>query len=305
MKNTLRALFPTEEHGLGFRYFDGAAAWPFEPAHGGPHWRKAWWCAQLALLAYTRDEDRVAQCLARGGLQGRLIRSGQAECLLAHDGHGHAWLAFRGTEIVTPTDAGGSLAGLVERFVASGWDWRLNLDFLPVAPVEGQPEKVHRGFLAALQSLEDSKLREAVAAVSLSSLWLTGHSLGAAIATLAAGTAWGRRASGLYTFGSPAVGNAAFGHSLHVPHVRIVNGRDAVPLLPPPGLGAVHAGRLAHLDVPSCAEVFEAVGVRDEPAGLLDALSPSADTVAAGFAHHAPLMYVAQCARQIRAGAAL
>jgi hypothetical protein len=74
----------------------------------------------------------------------------------------------------------------------------------------------------------------------------TGHSLGAAAATLAT-SLWPRAA--LYTFGSPRVGNPAFGDTLRGSRVeRFVNCCDLVCRVPPEGLGYVHVGALRYLD---------------------------------------------------------
>lgn len=87
-------------------------------------------------------------------------------------------------------------------------------------------------------------------------LWITGHSLGGALANLAANefSAAGIVAvAGAYTYGAPRVGDAAFASAYHIPHFRIENGHDVVPHLPPPpslvGLGRmILAGPLDALE---------------------------------------------------------
>lgn len=59
------------------------------------------------------------------------------------------------------------------------------------------------------------------------SVWFTGHGLGAAPATPA--TSRYGRATGLYTFGSPHVGDRAFAGSFGTPAYRFVNASDPVP----------------------------------------------------------------------------
>ena len=300
MKRTLRAIFPTEEHDpdLGFTYF-GHAGRPFGAAAPAPSWHKAWWCAQLALLAYTNEQAVVDRCLAPAGLTGQLHAAGNNQCLLAHDGAGNAWLAFRGTEIVAPSHFNLPLSALVERFRASGWDWLGNLNLVPVAWRHGTG-RVHQGFQDGFEALATNTTWAAeVERVSHASLWLTGHSLGGALATLAAASPLGARAAGLYTFGSPPVGDSAFGHAVRVPHLRFVNGRDAVPRVPLGAVGFEHHGQPVERPVESVSGLFAHVGVRDGVAGLVQFLSPGGDALPAGFSHHAPLLYVAQCAAHL------
>lgn len=88
---------------------------------------------------------------------------------------------------------------------------------------------VHRGFLAAFEAIQPAL---ATHIHSLQTpLYFTGHSLGGALATLAAHAFPGNK---LYTFGSPRVGNEAFVRQLesHTAPIRIVNHCDIVTTLP-------------------------------------------------------------------------
>jgi triacylglycerol lipase len=97
---------------------------------------------------------------------------------------------------------------------------------------------MHRGFVQAYFSVR-SMIHDFIKARQLSTVTVTGHSLGGALAILCAldvqynfGT---QVAVDCYTFGAPKVGNSAFRDSFNrrVPsNFRFVNGMDLVPELP-------------------------------------------------------------------------
>ena len=95
--------------------------------------------------------------------------------------------------------------------------------------------RVHRGFHQALHSVWDD-LERVIASQARARLWLTGHSLGGALAML---FAWRceRWVDGLYTFGQPRVGDAHFAESygyggLKFRTFRVVHADDIVPRVP-------------------------------------------------------------------------
>lgn len=126
-------------------------------------------------------------------------------------------------------------------------DWKTNLkirlkEFTILADQEAVPPKgrVHRGFCDAWQSVEkmvvyylkkwwndDTKL------------WITGHSLGGALAAMATISleAQGFKVSGLYTFGQPRIADWQMVNYMNSRMldrmVRYVNNNDVVPLIPP------------------------------------------------------------------------
>jgi len=77
-------------------------------------------------------------------------------------------------------------------------------------------------------------------------VWITGHSLGAALATLAAHR-YGA-AQVLYSFGSPLVGDAEFRNRFRATHFRVVNNTDIVTRVPPEALGYRHVGDMISID---------------------------------------------------------
>lgn len=125
-------------------------------------------------------------------------------------------------------------------------DWLGNLNALSTSRSYG---KVHRGFLAALQVVE-AQLQPILANLNGRRLLLTGHSLGGALATVAAAEWQGRLPiTWVYTYGQPAVGKGTFPQffAKHYgkKHIRFVNDDDVVTRVPP---GFVHVGRLCHFD---------------------------------------------------------
>ncbi|MCI5125416.1 MAG: lipase family protein [Candidatus Electrothrix sp. AR5] len=109
-------------------------------------------------------------------------------------------------------------------------------------PSKDQPlGKVHRGFYHALKSVWSKVAKEIVSLrTNEQSVWFTGHSLGAALTTLAAATLYfydkKQLVSGVYTFGQPRVGNSDFATlynaDLKEKTFRIVNNNDVVTRVP-------------------------------------------------------------------------
>jgi hypothetical protein len=107
-------------------------------------------------------------------------------------------------------------------------------------------------------------------------LWITGHSLGGALATLAgAKCKWTSNLDPIvYTFGAPRVGDANFGEHYPVNLVRFENRYDLIPLLPPSGK-LIQALRMLSSDVEAALERW---------------FGP--DFVSSGYAHLGELQYI-------------
>jgi hypothetical protein len=233
---TLAALYPPIR---GYRYFDAAPGWAFDARADVEVPQQAWWLAEHALLAYERTA-KVAATLAAAGYRSAIAHdrasSGFAYAAIGAD---HGILAFRGTEALTPGDSWRKLASVAR-------DWWIDARVRQADdPLGGQ---VHAGFQHAL----DAIWPQLAAVLNEAPLWwLSGHSLGGALAALAgprlraAGTGLG----GVITYGQPRVGNDGCASRLAaLPLLRVVNACDLVPELPPEVLGYRHAGLLRHLD---------------------------------------------------------
>lgn len=110
----------------------------------------------------------------------------------------------------------------------------------------------HAGFDAGVDTVW-AALLEAIAGGG--DVWLTGHSLGGALATVAALRLLreGLDVTGICTYGAPRTGDAAFAAALRAEGMgarllRLVYGSDIVPTLPPPEapFGYRHVGSSAH-----------------------------------------------------------
>ncbi|WP_218563860.1 lipase family protein [Marinospirillum perlucidum] len=148
-------------------------------------------------------------------------------------------LAFRGTE--------GKLA-----------DWATDARIFKRQWTQAQPlGAVHRGFYSALSSLWEA-LEEEVAHLRTNnqSLWITGHSLGGALASLAAATFELQHpqqgVNGVYTFGQPRIADQEFSQNynklLKERSFRCVNNNDVVTRVPPQIFGYSHVGKLLYFD---------------------------------------------------------
>jgi hypothetical protein len=191
---------------------------------------------------------------------------------------GVAYVAFRGTQ---PDSVSDMLADA--RFGLRPW------------PGGG---RVHHGFRDAFEALhaaindwlEDPGHRDL-------QLVVTGHSLGAAMATIMAGS---YPAASLVTFGSPRVGDAAFVARFAGRDVRrYVDCTDMVARVPPELLGYAHLAGLRYIDRNGAVAAVEPTKAQieaDRAAARLDYLHCLVDVwhnvPARDLADHAPINYV-------------
>lgn len=103
----------------------------------------------------------------------------------------------------------------------------------------------HRGFDQAYKNISSS-LRVSLRFRNIP-LYITGHSLGAAIAVIATQDLDSDNLAACYTFGCPRVGNAEFDRSVKAPVYRVVNAADGVARVPFFIMGRIHVGDLRYL----------------------------------------------------------
>jgi triacylglycerol lipase len=221
------------EPGLSRDFFDAGYEVAFDPEGDNFNLQNALWLAELSRLIYRqeRDENPAASGPKRSEI---LARVGLTEQLFVNN---------NGTQCALLGPATKKWTALVFRGTNAPDDWLINLE----AQLTGWDEggSVHKGFKEALNSVWPEL--ESALEGSAAPLFYAGHSLGAALATLAASK---RPPAAVYTFGSPRVGNDLFVDSLgDQPIYRVVNGRDAVCQvpLPLPRIGFQHAGQMYYL----------------------------------------------------------
>jgi hypothetical protein len=239
-------------------------------------------CAELSRLAYASfDGDAPALREALRPASVELLRTfsvGGAQAFAARIPSGQVILAFRGTQAGDPTDL------------------FTDADFRPEKR-EPFPGLVHAGFARSFLDLRPELKAFLDAPPATPPLVLTGHSLGAALATLAASAAPGCH---LITFGSPRVGDADFVEGCRPAQVeRYVDCCDVVTMLPPENvLGYAHLGQMRYIDHHGVLHEPGEGGIvaADRDAGRLHYLSHYAfahGTVAVReLADHAPANYI-------------
>ncbi len=194
-------------------------------------------CARLCRLVYD-DENDIRSELERANVGAvDFFKDDEYDifgCIAAWPDH--LVVAFRGT--------------------ANLRNWLLNLRIQP-HPLHEYSDRVsvHTGFHTAFTTVEKQVLRvlDRHMQDKRRKIYLTGHSLGGAIATIATAYFSNRKdhdmrdyVSACYTFAAPRVGNKDFDIFVRAPLYRITRGTDLVPALPTriflPGFGRFHQG---------------------------------------------------------------
>jgi hypothetical protein len=213
--------------------------------------RTAWVMASMAQLVYERFEEGgkarelLVEKLKGGGFQ--LIGEFTApetdtQAFLVSNGE-YAVLAFRGTEVTKKTD----IATDAKASKAS--------------VIEG---RVHRGFAEAYKSVEAQVLK-GIGKTGGLPLYITGHSLGAALATVAAqylerDPVLRDQIAACYTFGSPRVGNREYDREFKSAMYRVVNTTDIVTVVPLLAMGYIHIGDVRFLE-PGMGEIRRGIPI--------------------------------------------
>ena len=221
-----------------YTFFENAVDHPFQPNETDVNLRNAWWLMDAALLSYSSPAD-VDKAFSNAGLGATVKTFSGKTSTQAYVASSRDWivLAFRGTQ--------------VDDFLSSVIDWSVDALIVPV--LDSHSNLVHGGFLAAVKEVWNDVVTHitGLQAAQARPLWITGHSLGAALATLAANLCTDQPnqlgLKGLYTYGSPRVGDLAFGRRIPCKVRRFRNSSDIVTHVP---IGIVfrHVGELQFID---------------------------------------------------------
>ena len=113
--------------------------------------------------------------------------------------------------------------------------------------------RVHRGFkkeVDDLWPLIEKRLIE-----NTKTLWFCGHSLGGAMAAISAGRCYlshiESMPKGLFTYGSPRVGDNRYVNHVKLEYFRWVNNNDIVTQVPPAWMGYRHTGQEMYINAVS------------------------------------------------------
>jgi triacylglycerol lipase len=205
--------------------FDSTAETEFDLGNA----RAMMWLSQLAYE--TPHESKVQDILKAWNLEMRAFKSNDpitglpphSACVVVAGGHGATLVSFAGTDPLK-----------VE-------DWITDFS------IRQKTMTLHSGFQAAVESVWSLIEAAITSRPAEQPVFFTGHSLGGALAIIAAERALRElqvQAKAVYTFGSPRTGGADFFNS-YTPKLgdstfRVVDGTDLVAAVPPSLMGDFH-----------------------------------------------------------------
>lgn len=190
-------------------------------------WERSEVAAKLSAHAYKNETDSVNACKNMGFTSAKLISRDGAEVLVAKDSK-TLWFAFRGTEPSKLNDVMADLKIFKNAAMAGG---RVHGGF------QKEVNDLWMDVLSEIEHNDQLKVRKDV--------YMTGHSLGAAMATIASTRYIPEE---LFTFGSPRVGGPRFIKNVKCNHYRFMNNNDIVCRIPPAWLGFRHHGNMIYFN---------------------------------------------------------
>lgn len=255
----------------------------FNAAQTGPlTLPNALFMAKCSFLAYS-NRYSVDRLLERWKLTPCEIKQGESTQFFSSSNEKMLLVSFRGTEV-------SQLQDILADASFSLRSWR------------DLPGKMHNGFTRALDEvLDDLDARvEGELKNTNRKLWMTGHSLGGALATLYAAYRVLKMKSlaGVYTFGCPRVGNVEFcqavNQTLNQGGIRIfnfVNDHDIVTRVPARLMGYGQIGSVCYMSPNGELDIDGPLWVRYLNT-VLDAMTQFQKMTVSSFKDHAIALYV-------------
>lgn len=240
MKGRAKSTLTSEELAEAKKYFESNNLLLNPPIKRAAYSdRMAWVMASMSQLVYEPFEEggKARDLLVEKLHGGNFELLGEfnspetdTQAFLVSNGE-YAVLSFRGTEVTKKMD-----------FATDAKAFKASL-------IEG---RVHKGFVGGYRSIETQVL-DGLKKIGDLPLYITGHSLGAALATVA--TQYFERdhilrdqIAACYTFGSPRLGNKEYDRDFKSAIYRVVNTTDLVTVVPLLAMGYIHIGDVRFLE---------------------------------------------------------
>ena len=199
-------------------------------------WKTATFMARLSYHCYA-DEKEFKKQFGKQWHHIEFFSNRGTQCYVLHCPKNYI-VVFRGTEITSWIDIKADL-----RF------HKRKKEFQPSKSGVGTVGKIHSGFRDALNDGWDDLVSHYNYHAKGKQLLVTGHSLGAALATLYSDRMADKK-SVCYTFGSPRVGNKQLIGNMRFTCYRFRNNNDIVTRIPPEWWGYTHkSDELIYFDV--------------------------------------------------------
>ena len=182
--------------------------------------------AKMAGIAYLDGKPAVAEFKKLGYTKHKFFDKDGAQCHAVWNTRRYV-ICFRGTEPDELSDIGADLNAFPDKGIMGGY--------------------VHNGFQNEVEKLwvdiKDHYEKNGAG----KEFFITGHSLGGAMATIAA-SRFASAVDCLYTYGSPRAGTKSFIKTIKCPHYRHVNNNDLVTAVPPAFMFYRHHGTLRYIN---------------------------------------------------------
>lgn len=263
--------------------------------------RTAWLMAEMSVLAYEKFEsnderlDAIVSKLkdASDSKEIKRLLTDYLEAASQHEGVGRLALVEGlrrlGFELVQTFNSAGSQAFIAKRDVdriavlafrgTEANDWRDVKSDLNAFLKDDAGCKVHTGFKTAFEMVRLA-VERTLNGLKGYQLYVTGHSLGGAMALIATRHLNSDNLAACYTFGSPKVGTQEFGDTIKPPIYRVVNSADGVSRVPPTWT--------VELIYPFTG-LIPIVFLRDPVKKFLDRVR--------GYRHHGDMRYLTSCSQ--------